>query len=208
MHRDLPGDMTNSDWIEWNSLISQVGGIVAQHKLQHLVVFHGTTSHVVGDIERNGLRPTVISHARFRDEALIKEQEQFRHHGSFWGTVRTAAWYARSGVIDRYGYGRPVLISALTSDFGNEFPLMPDKSSVNSPVDATSLIHDPSVLNSWLLDGHQRAWQDALDEIGAVYAVHHERMPTRMFRVISSTNDLTSMLETQLAPAEIGEPRF
>lgn len=208
MQRDPSGDMTTSDWKEWERLVSEVEGTIAQHKLQHLVVFHGTTNHVVEDIERNGLRPTITSHARFLDEALFQEEEQFRHYGSFWGTVRTAAWYARSGVIDRYGYGKPVLISALTSDFGNEFPLMPDKSSADSPVDLTSPINDPRVLNRWLLEGHQHDWQDALYEIGAVYAVHNERMPTRMFRVISSINDLTSMLETQLAPAEIGEPRF
>ena len=208
MHRDLSGNVTNSDWLEWNRLISEAEGLVTQHKLQHSVIFHGTTSHVVDDVERNGLRPTMISHARFTDEDATQEQELFRHLGSFWGTVETAAWYARSGVIDRHGYGKPVLLSALTNNFGNEFPLLPDKSSALSPIDARSTMHDPIVLNRWLLDGHQRGWRDALDEIGAVYAVHHERIPKSMFCVISSIDDLISMLEMQIETPEVGPPRW
>lgn len=199
--------MTDTDWANWNALIAKIEELIGQKSLRHTFVFHGTTDHFISDITKKGLRPTIVSHARFRDEALIEEQETFRHYGSFWATAKTAAWYAHSGVAERFGYGKPVLIAAMTSEFGNNFPLMPDKSSAASPVDPTVRINHRKIAERWFLEGHQRDWREAIDDIGAVYAIHHERLPTNMFRVISSMDDLTSMLEEKLALENGSPPR-
>jgi hypothetical protein len=199
--------MTYTDWLAWAKLVSDVEGLVKRYKVDHSLVFHGTTSHVVDDIVHKGLRPTIVSHARFTDDAMIGDHDTLRHYGSFWGNVTTAAWYAHTGVTDRHGYGKPVLIAALTSEFGNEIPLMPDRSSAISPVDPNAPIHDHKILDRWLVEGHQRDWRDALDDIGAVYAVHNERLPTHKFRVISSIDELASMLEMRLDLDEVLQPR-
>jgi hypothetical protein len=195
MNRNPQLDMNESDWDVWNDLVENIEQLVERDGLRHAVVFHGTTDHYLSDITALGITPTIVSNARFRDEALIGEQEGFRHFGSFWATVRTAAWYAHSGVTERFGYGHPVLIAALTSDIENDFPLMPDKNSALSPVDPNARIHDQDVAERWFMDGHQRDWREAIDDIGAVYSVHHGRLPKELFRVISSIDDLTSMLE-------------
>ncbi|TLX16133.1 hypothetical protein [Rhizobium sp. MHM7A] len=203
MNRNLPGDMTEADWTSWNALIAKIEELIGQESLWHTIVFHGTTDHFISDIIQKGLRPTIVSHARFKDESLIEDQKTFRHYGSFWATAKTAAWYAHSGVTERFGYGKPVLVAALTSEFGNDFPLMPDKSSAESPVDPSARINHRNIAERWFMDGHQRDWREAIDDIGAVYAIHHERLPTNMLRVISSMDDLISILKEKLA-LEIG----
>lgn len=207
MNRDLPGDMSDTDWTNWNTLIANIEEIIAQENLQHTVIFHGTTDQFTSDIVQKGLRPTIISHARFQDETLIDEQETFRHYGSFWATAKTAAWYAHSGVTERFGFGKPLLIAAMTSDFGKDFPLMPDKSSAESPVDPRARINHHNIAEQWFLDGHQRDWREAIDDIGAVYAIHHQRLPPSLLRVISSMDDLKTMLEEKLILKNGSSPR-
>jgi hypothetical protein len=201
-------DMTEADLAHWNALVAKIDELIERESFQHTLVFHGTTDHFISDIMLNGIRPTIISQARFSDEALVDDHETFRHYGSFWAIAKTAAWYAHSGVTERFGYGRPVLIAAMTSELEKEFPLMPDKSSAISPVDPHARINQDAIADRWFLEGHQRGWQEAIDDIGAVYAIHRERLPPNLFRVIFSMDDLTSMLKEKLTVTSGLEPKM
>lgn len=184
----LKDDMTDEDWKAWAELTNEIAEIIASEQLTTHVAFHGTSTHALHapeGLRRVGMRPTRVAHAYFDRKTL----DLHGGNGSFWGQLKTAAWYAESDVLDIYQSGRPVLIAAATDVLACKYPLHPDRATLDAPVDATLREALRGRADDWYKHHSTLGWEQALREIGAIFAVHEEPIPFEEMAVITSTTD-------------------
>ncbi len=128
------------------------------------------------------MRPTKVAHASFNEATRLSPER-----GSFWGNVRTAAWYAASDVVERNPFCRPLLVAVASTDLLNECELYPDRASLEAPV----IEHDPNhrtvIVPRWYQDYETLGWEQSIVDIGAVYAVHDDHIRPQSLSLINSS---------------------
>jgi len=185
-------DMKQDDWSAFNVLVQSIDEIIEARGLRHAVVFHGTSDHHLRSLSTAGMKPTDIALAKWRDE-----HEEFvdNAQGTFWGRITTAAWYATDNVIERYGFGRPLLVVTTTTSLLQRHPLHPDMATFDSPVDKLMpIMADSSVMQDWMVNGGSKTWSQALDELGAVFAIHDDVYPSSALAPIESVDEFEEFL--------------
>jgi hypothetical protein len=174
-------DMTDQDWAAWFSLVKEIATLVDEQGLSSQVAFHGTSNNSQFFILKQGLKPTAIAHAHFGPPETLAGTR-----GSFWGCIKTAAWYAESDVIERHQFGRPVLFAVPCQNLHDRYGLYPDKASFYAPVVPARLEALRNQRDRWELCHRELGWAAGMDEIGAVFAVHEEHIPPQEIAIIES----------------------
>jgi hypothetical protein len=181
--------MSRDDWATWDKFVDEIFRHVEAEQLSSELLFHGTSSYNLG-ISSQGMRPTKVAHASFNQDRLPPLT------GSFWGCIRTAAWYAASDVVERNPFCRPLLIAAARRELEGDYRLAPDRASLDAPVIHRQNKHE--IQARWYKDHQSLGIDDALNEIGAVYAIHDENIPPQSLTIISSMQGFRRFLEEKL----------
>mgnify|MGYP001470690550 FL=1 len=147
---------------EWIGLLNEIDRTIRECGLQEEILFHGTTIGKARSILKSGMRPT--------DAFELFDGEEMTSEGSFWGTIRTAAWYAEDSSIHRKG-GRPAIIACPVSFLQTYTTLAADIPSRDFPVPGLTRLEDPAVAARWP-NGQYRTWQESLEDLGSVTALH------------------------------------
>lgn len=183
-------DMTQEDWVAWEKLVDEIFRYVEVEQITSDLLFHGTSTYNLG-IASQGMRPTKVAHASFNETDRLSPLR-----GSFWGCIRTAAWYAASDVVERNPFCRPLLIAATRLELERDYRLAPDKASLDGPVVFRSNKHE--IQDRWHRDHQTLGIEEALTEIGAVYAIHDEHIPPKSMTIIRSMEAFKRFLEEKL----------
>ncbi len=189
-------DISNFD--EWKTLILGVRELLEEHGLDQSVVFHGTSTKWIEDIQADGLCPTELGDAYFKKRVDFDDPD-FGEEGTFWGQLNTAAWYAEDTVVERDNSDtQPVLVVADALELSLEYPLYPDKASLEGPVDNTLPVStSPDLAASWWKSGARFKWEKGLKELGAIFAVHTDYLDDTKIGIIRSIDDFKDFLASK-----------
>lgn len=106
---------------EWKMLLNAIKEMIEEHGLEGSVVFHGTSTKWLVDIQEVGLYPTELGDAYFK-KRIDFDDPDFGPKGTFWGQLNTAAWYAADTVTERdNGETHPILIVADAFELSLEY---------------------------------------------------------------------------------------
>lgn len=149
----------------WLDLVSEASDLIASHEAKLDILFHGTTEAQAISIVAGGMRPTLAFETTW-DGSEIKSR------GSFWGTVDVAAWWAVDAASRRGG--NPALIAVRAEDLADLARLEIDIPTRDFPQYETAL-DDPDRAPLWAT-GQTRCWEDSLNDLGSVTAIHEARI--------------------------------
>jgi hypothetical protein len=169
------------DWIE---LLNGIQSFIEERGLQEEILFHGTTIGKARSILRRGMRPT--------DAFELFDGEEMSAEGSFWGSIRTAAWYAEDSSIHRKG-GRAAIIACPTSFLQIYSTLSADIPSRDFPVPGLTMLEDPETATRWG-NGTPRTWQESLADLGAVTAIHDYELSLDQAAIVDDIESLYRIL--------------
>jgi hypothetical protein len=183
---------------EWRALLAAIKETVEEHALEGTVVFHGTSTKWLSDIQEDGLCPTELGDTYFKKHIDFDDPD-FGPEGTFWGQLNTAAWYAEDTVTERdNGVTHPMLIVADVFELSLEYPLYPDRASLEGPVDKTLPVStDKTLAETWWKRGARFNWNKGLEELGAIFAVHTDYLDNDKISIIQSVDDFKNFLTTK-----------
>lgn len=184
-----------SNFEEWKTLLLGINELLEEHGLADSVVFHGTSTKWLDDILTDGLCPTDLQDAYFKKRVDFDDPD-FGSEGTFWGLLRTAAWYAEDTVVERNNCDtQPILIAADTLQLSLDYALYPDKASLEGPIDkALPVSTVDGLADAWLKSGARFRWERGLKELGAIFAVHDEYIDPSKLGIIRNVEDFRSFL--------------
>jgi hypothetical protein len=171
----------------WIELLNGIQTFIDERGLQEEILFHGTTIGKARSILKHGMRPT--------DAFELFDGEEMSSEGSFWGSIRTAAWYAEDSSIHRKG-GRAAIIACPTSFLQIYSTLGADIPSRDFPVPGLTMLEDPETAARWG-DGMLRTWQESLADLGAVTAIHSYDLSLDQAVIVDDIESLYRILQEQ-----------
>lgn len=172
---------------EWIDLLNGIQTLIDERGLHEEILFHGTTIAKARSILKHGMRPT--------DAFELHDGEEISAAGSYWGSIRTAAWYAEDSSIHRKG-GRAVIIACPTSFLQIYSTLSADIPSRDFPVPGLTMLEDPETAARWD-NGVHRTWQESLADLGSVTALHDYDLPLDMALIVDEVESLERILYNQ-----------
>lgn len=181
-------DTTDRD--RWLDLVSEASNLVASHEAKLDILFHGSTEAHAISIVADGMRPTLAFETAW-DGSDIKSR------GSFWGTVEVAAWWAVDAAFTRGG--KPALIAVRAEDLSDLARLEIDIPTRDFPQYDTAL-DDPDRGPLWAT-GQSRCWEDSLNDLGSVTAIHEARIQMDSATIFDSIESLKLILRERLFSA-------
>jgi hypothetical protein len=159
------------DKSRWTELVCAIADRVEELGVSEEIVFHGTSLEKARGILDEGMIPTDAFE-------IFPDGSEEVSEGSFWGTIKTAAWYAEDTSFHRSG-GRPVIIACPVSFLQTYTTLCADIPSRDFPVPGLTKLDDPDIASEWTT-GTFRSWQDSLRELGSFTAIHDYDLPLDM----------------------------
>ncbi|TLX15994.1 hypothetical protein [Rhizobium sp. MHM7A] len=189
---------------EWRTLLDAIKEMIEEHGIEKSVVFHGTSTKWLKNIQEDGLCPTELGDAYFK-KRIDYDDPDFGPEGSFWGQLSTAAWYAEDTVAERdNGETQPILIVADAFELSLEYPLYPDRASLEGPVDQSLPVStDEKLADTWWKRGARFNWERGLEELGAIFAVHTDYLDNDKIGIVQDIEDFRNFL---VAKNLISEP--
>ncbi|NTF17185.1 hypothetical protein G6L37_01915 [Agrobacterium rubi] len=182
---------SEDDRHEWIALVTAISDRIDEAGMAEDILFHGTTIRQARSILRHGMRPTDAFE-------VLHDGEETMTQGSFWGTVRTAAWYAEDKSFHRGD--RPALIACPVGFLQTYSTLGIDIPSRDFPVPGLTQLEDPGTAARWAT-GMTRTWQDSLSDIGSVTALHEEILPLDAALIMHGIESLERILENNVFSA-------
>jgi hypothetical protein len=176
----------------WRALIEEVRQRVAAGNLEEVVLFHGTSQQALERILLDGMEPVDCS------QAMPPTCRDVYEHGSFWGSIDTAAAYADDTASERHPDSLPVIIAIRVSTLEDSCRIVADGATVDWPLKGLTRLDDPKVAAYWSDFGIDRSWHESLRDLGAVVALHDLIIPAEDMTVIRSIEDLESFLDVSL----------
>lgn len=183
------------DIAEWRALLTSIKEMIEEHGLGGSVVFHGTSTKWLKDIQEDGLCPSDLGDAYFKKHIDFDDPD-FGPEGTFWGQLATAAWYAEDTVMERdNGETWPILIAADAFELSLDYPLYPDRASLEGPVDKSLPVStDEKLAETWWKRGARFNWERGLEDLGAIFAVHTEYLDNDKIGIIQNADDFRNFL--------------
>lgn len=176
----------------WIDMLSETMTFVVERNLGEEILFHGTTEAKARAILKQGMRATDAFE-------VLPDGDEGITSGSFWGTLRTAAWYAEDTAIQRSG-GGPAIIACPISFLQAYSTLGIDIPSRDLPQPGLTKLDDPAVAARWRV-GEERSWQDSLADLGSVTALHDYMLPLDQAVLLEGIESLGRILPTSIFSA-------
>jgi hypothetical protein len=173
---------------DWVALVSSASELIENAGATEDVLFHGTTDGRAKRILSEGMRPTMAF------EVSPEDDEEYTCHGSFWGRIDVAAWWAASAAVNRGG--RPVLIAMRTEDLEDQAVLGIDIPSRDFPQVDAAVFYNPDVAARWMT-GERPSWQDSLCDLGSLTAIHDDRIHMDSAIIFDTIESLQRILENR-----------
>jgi hypothetical protein len=178
---------------EWVALVTDIADRVDEAGMGEEILFHGTTANKARAIMENGIRPTDAFE-------VLSDGSEVMTTGSFWGTVRTAAWYAEDKAFYR-PWDAPAIIACPVNFLQTYATLGIDIPSRDFPHPGlTRLDYEDDVRARWAA-GRERTWQDSLADLGAVTALHEYDLPLDQAVVVDRIESLVRILQVRVFSA-------
>jgi hypothetical protein len=170
----------------WIALVEQIADKIDELGLEEEILFHGTSIDKARSIMRKGMRPT-------DSFEVLPDGSEIMTPGSFWGTVRTAAWYAEDTAFYRSG-GTPVIIACPRGFLQTYATLGIDIPSRDFPQPGLTRLEDEEdVQDRWAV-GRTRSWQDSLADLGSLTALHDYDLPLDQAVIVDEIESLNRIL--------------
>ncbi len=175
--------------LAWISLITDIADKVDEMNLSEEILFHGTTIGKARAILRRGMRPTDAFE-------VMPDGSEIMTSGSFWGTIRTAAWYAEDSAFHRSG-GAPAIIACPVGFLQTYATLGIDIPSRDFPQPGLTLLnHDEEARGRWAI-GQTRSWQDSLADLGSLTALHDYDLPLDQAVIVDEFESFDRILQAR-----------
>jgi hypothetical protein len=170
-------------------MIDAIRKRVTEESLEDVIVFHGTSERALEGMEIAGMEAIQCSHALPPDD---RDEEQ---HGTFWGSIDTAATYADDTAAERHEDSLPVIIAIPVSTLEWLGTIVPDGATVDFPLDGLTRLDDPEVAAYWSDFDMTVPWRESLRDLGAVVALHGRNIHIDDMTVIRSMDDFDLVAE-------------
>lgn len=177
---------------DWINLVTALSDRIEEDGLSDEILFHGTTLEKARSIMSTGMRPTDAFE-------VLPDGTEIMTEGSFWGTVKTAAWYAEDTAFYRTG-GTPVLLACPVGFLQTYSILGIDIASRDFAVPGLTLLDDPEVASRWAT-GIPHTWQDSLSDLGSVTALHEYDLPLDAAVIVHDIESLYRILPDRVFSA-------
>lgn len=175
--------------LAWISLVTDIADKVDDMGLSEEILFHGTTISKAKAIMRNGMRPTDAFE-------VMPDGSESMTSGSFWGTIRTAAWYAEDSAFHRSG-GAPAIIACPAGFLQTYATLGIDIPSRDFPQPGLTLLdHDEEARGRWAI-GQTQSWQDSLADLGSLTALHDYDLPLDQAVIVDEFESFDRILQAR-----------
>jgi hypothetical protein len=171
---------------DWIALVEQIADKVDELGLEEEILFHGTTIDKAQAIMRTGMCPTDAFE-------VLPDGSEIMTPGSFWGTVRTAAWYAEDTAFYRSG-GAPAIIACPVGFLQTYATLGIDIPSRDFPQPGLSRLEDEEDVQARWAVGQTRSWQDSLADLGSLTALHDYELSLDQAVIVDDIESLTRIL--------------
>jgi hypothetical protein len=181
---------------EWVAMLSTIEKWIAAEQLHEEIVFHGTSTTALANINSEGLLPD------FRSDAIIDPTNG--EFCTFWGDLDTACFYAEDTVAEKHPGSRPVILAISVDTLEQIAFLQPDGASIDFPIDGLAKVLEPGGANQWEYGTFDRPWKDGLRDYGAIVAVHDDPIDIgfmRSLRTIFDVEELEADKSPEISPA-------
>jgi hypothetical protein len=173
--------------LRWRATIARLIDLASPGGPLEDFLFHGTTAAKAERIMAHGMEPTDVM-LRDGDEAWFVS-------GSFWGRAIVAAGYAED--VERMDADLldPIrLIAIRIEDLRDACRLEIDEATLDFPEERLVGMSAETLADRWGQISEGATWEDSLEIIGSLAAIHDFALPAEGFHVILHVADIETLV--------------